>query len=352
MKRYLIRKFLDKDFDFFFGYFLGVILLTAIVIVAFGMTGAFASDVESYRGRFDHGYPVKVNDARYLSALKKDGLLIFTESEAGLTYDVTLSFGDKTEEINRFRHGNAVLNPPKKNLFPLRFREGDIYLSDLIANEFGCKRGDEITLGDRVYRYAGTFGGLYIDTRSSDLDGVFIVCTGDLIASSYTAVFFDMDDALSFSERVASPDDLGDDGGVLSYYKGMRLLRNAFVVFACFAALLAVLYYAVTISIYMMRKARSREILRAFGGSKGGYAFSVAASFSLVSILGTAFGLLMAALLRRIIDFWAVEIIGFSIGFGSFLLIFGGFAVASVLVIGVLTFVLSRRLDRDGTVFC
>ena len=41
MKSFLIRKFLDKDFNFFFGVFLGTIFLSAIAMAAFSLIDAF-----------------------------------------------------------------------------------------------------------------------------------------------------------------------------------------------------------------------------------------------------------------------------------------------------------------------
>lgn len=356
MKSFLIRKFLDKDFNFFFGFFIGVIFLTAIVIVTVGLTSAFKSDVDAYREKFKEGYPVKFNSTRYLDSLKKKDLLMYAETVQGVTYNVEVSFGEKTEEITLLQHGMVIINIPKKGSASLLFHEGDIYLSPVIAESFACKKGNLITVADRNYRFAGTYDVLYaFYNEISDLldwNCPFIVCDRNVITSSYTTVFFNMDDAISFCKKIIDPADIGDDGGVLDYYKGMNFLRKIFIAFAVFVAFLCILYYAVTISIYMMRKKRSREIVYAFGGSSGNYAFSVATCFSIVSLLGAAFGLLMAAGLRRIVEFWAIEIIGCTLEFSSFLLTFGCVAVASVLVIGALTFVFSRRVNRDSVILC
>ena len=82
------------------------------------------------------------------------------------------------------------------------------------------------------------------------------------------------------------------------------------------------------------------------------YSPCVASSFAIVSFCGTVFGLLMAVGLRLVIDFWAIEIIGMSLNPTSFLLLFGSYLVGSVVAIGVLTFVISRRVNRDSVVFC
>ena len=161
-----------------------------------------------------------------------------------------------------------------------------------------------------------------------------------------------MDDALSFSEKVRDRSDIIDNGGVLEYYKGMKFLRNVFIAFGCFMALICVLYYAVVLSIYLMRKSRFGEITRAFGGSKVDYTFSVASAFSIVSLFGTGFGLLLTAGIRRIINYWAGEIIGMELNPVSFFLLFIVYTFASLLTIGALSFLISWRVDRDGIVFC
>ena len=375
MKGFLIRKYLDKDFDFFFGFFIGVILLVAISIVAFTLTTAFVADVEGYRDWFSKGgYEVKVNNSEYLDLLKKRNITLYTESEKGLNYDVTVSCGDRSVTLSFLRYGKVFLNLSEdfKGYAPIK--KGEIYLSQSLCDELGgIEQGTELTIAGMSCRLAGTYyrrveipdpeEEIYFDGEktvvttttinySNVYDEAFILYADKVKPSSFKAVFTDMNDAIAFCDKVKDPLDLEDERGVLSYYKGMHFLRNVFIGFAVFVAFLYVLYYAVTMSIYMMRKARSYEILHAFGGSRGGYAFSVGACFSVVSLFGTAFGLLAALGLRRIIDYWASEMIGMTLDAGHIFLVFAAFVVLSVIVTGVITFVLSRRLNRDGTVFC
>ena len=108
MKGFLIKKFLDKDFSFFFGFFLGTIFLSAIAMVAFSLTDAFIADVEEYRNGFQRGYMIEVNSSEYLSDLEEKDALILSEGEEGLTYGVTISFGEKSKYISYSQHGFAV----------------------------------------------------------------------------------------------------------------------------------------------------------------------------------------------------------------------------------------------------
>ena len=351
MKSFLIRKFLDKDFSFFFGFFLGTIFLSAIAMVAFSLTDAFIADVEEYRNGFQRGYMIEVNSSEYLSDLEEKDVLILSEGEEGLTYGVTISFGEKSKYISYSQHGFAVRKLLQKMSAETSLREDEIWLSYAIAEEFDCKEGDTVYIDGRSYRYVDSLYSLgdYFYVQNA----LFALYSNrDSSFESFSAVFTNMDEALAFSEKVTDPTAIEDKNGVLVYYKGMKFLRNVFVAFACFVALICVLYYAVTISIYLMRKTRSSEILRAFGGPWADYAFSVASSFSIVSFCGTVFGLLMAVGLRLVIDFWAIEIIGMSLNPTSFLLLFGSYLVGSVVAIGVLTFVISRRVNRDSVVFC
>ncbi|MBO4479642.1 MAG: hypothetical protein J5774_04685 [Clostridia bacterium] len=346
MKSFLIRKFLDKDFNFFFGFFLGTILLSAIAMVAFSLIGAFMMDVETFREQFNNGYEIEVKSAKYLSELKGKDVLLFAEGGSGLTYNVTLSCGEKEKEVGFLNRGIVILNAPKAYG---SICVGDVLLDADTAEELGCEIGDEITVGGRACRYVSTMNYYsYLPSRSS----AFALYDQSVKPSSFSAVFFRMEDALAFSEKVDDPSEIEDNSGVLSYYKGMKFLRNVFIVFACFMAFICVLFYAVFLSIYLMRKSRFSEITRAFGGSKIDYSFSIASAFSIVSLLGTAFGLLLAAGLRRIINYWAGEIIGMELNPVSFVALFFGYLLGSFLAIGALSFIISWRVDRDGVVFC
>ena len=376
MKGFLIKKFFDKDFEFFFRFFIGVIFFAAVSMVAFCLTAAFVSDVENYRDWFSSGYLVKINDAAYLQSLKKSGVTLYADDEKGLTYNVTVSCGEKSADLDFLRRGKIILNLGEE-VFPLSdLRKGDVWLSKELHEEIGsCAVGDPVSVAGIPCRLAGVYFGSKREESVSEpeiVDGElvyhtifsnptlpdevtdfsFVLYSDEAKVSSYTAIFTDMDQALSFCKKVKDPSRYEDERGVLNYYRGMRFLRGVFILFACFAAFLCFLYYAVILSLYLLRKKRSFEIARAFGASRGDCFFSVAACFSVSSLFGSAFGLLAALGIRRIIDFWATELIGMTLQTGSLLLLFGCFAAASILAIGALTFAFSRRSDRDGTVFC
>ena len=346
MKSFLIRKFLDKDFNFFFGFFLGTILLSAIAMAAFSLIDAFLGDVDHFRTEFTHGYTIGVNSPEYLPTLKEQGALVYMDGRSGEVYNVSISYGEESWSVDYFDRGLLVLNAPNS----ISIREGEVLLNSLIANSFECKVGDTILIAGQSYRYAGTMDriGYYLSTGVPS----FALTASTVTPSYYSAVFFDMDDALDFSKKINDPSDITDNGGVLEYYKGMKFLRNVFIAFGCFMALICVLYYAVVLSIYLMRKSRFGEITRAFGGSKVDYTFSVASAFSIVSLFGTGFGLLLTAGIRRIINYWAGEIIGMELNPVSFFLLFIVYTFASLLTIGALSFMISWRVDRDGIVFC
>ena len=347
MKSFLIRKFLDKDFNFFFGFFLGTILLSAIAMVAFSLISAFMMDVDAFRRQFDEGYTIEVKSAKYLSELKGKDVLLYAEGGSGLTYNVTISYGEKEKNVEYLKRGVVILNAPKEYN---SMREGDVLLDLNIVEEFGCEIGDEITVGSRACKYVDTMA--IINSYLSFRSGEFALYDQSVKLSSFSAVFYHMEDALAFSEKVDDPSEIEDNRGVLSYYKGMKFLRNVFIVFACFMAFICVLFYAVFLSIYLMRKSRFSEITRAFGGSKIDYSVSIASAFSIVASFGTAFGLLLTAGLRRIINYWASEIIGMELNPVSFVALFFGYLLGSFLAIGALSFIISWRVDRDGVVFC
>ena len=376
MKRFLIKKFSDKDFGFFFLFFIGVIFFAAVSTVAFGLTAAFSSDVEEYREWFSSGYEVKINDPTYLRDLKKEGVTLYADNEKGLNYDVTISCGDRAENLDCLRRGKVVLNLGEKGLMLPDFRKGDVWLSNDLYVALGSpETGAPISVAGIKCRLAGTYyqskeeevlsepvfidGELGFQTLISSLalpsevtDFSFVLYSDEAKVSSYTAIFTDMDQALSFCDKVKDPSRYEDERGVLDYYKGMRFLRGVFILFACFAAFLCLVYYAVTLSVYLLRKKSSFEVARAFGATRGDFVFSVSACFSFASLLGSAFGFLAALGLKRVIDFWASEMIGMTLRTYSLLVLFGCFSAASILAIGVLTFVFSRRLHRDDTVFC
>ncbi len=337
---------MDKDFNFFFGFFLGVIFLSAIAMVAFSLIDAFLGDVDRFRTEFIHGYTIELSSPEYLSELKNQGNLVYMDGRSGETYNVTISCGEKTRDVEFLNRGLLILNAPKN--IPLC--EGDVLLDEFVAENFECNVGDTVLIAGKSYRYAGTTirFGYYVQNRYP----YFALYAPTTTPSSYSAVFLNMDDALAFSEKIGDPANMTDKKGVLGYYKGMKFLRNVFIAFACFMGLICVLFYAVFLSIYLMRKVRFGEIARAFGCSRMDYTLSIAYSFSIVSLLGTAFGLLLTAGLRRIINYWASEIIGMELNPVSFIALFCGYLLGTFVVIGALSFIISRRVDRDGVVFC
>lgn len=346
MKGFLIRKFLDKDFNFFFGVFLGTIFLSAIAMAAFSLIDAFIGDVEQFRTEFIHGYTIEVNSPEYLSELKKQDALAYMDGYPGETYNVTISCGEKTSDVGYFNRGLLLLSAPKD----LSLKEGEVLLDPATAEMFELNIGDTVCIAGQPYRYVATTERIryYVRERYP----YFIICGHTASPSSYSVVFFNMNDALDFSEKLRDQSDIVDIGGVLEYYRGMKFLRNVFIAFGCFMALICALYYAVILSVYLMRKSRFGEIARAFGCPKTDYTLSVAYSFSIVSLCGTAFGLLLTAGIRRIINYWAIEIIGMELNPVSFIVLFCGYLLASFLLIGALSFIISRRVDRDGIVFC
>ena len=351
MKNYIIKKYLNNDFYFFFCFAVGVAFFVSVVLISFTMATAFSSDIEKYKKDFK-SYEITLNSGRYLNDLREKDVFLYAKNQAGLTYGVSLSKGDDSVALNSYEGGLAILYMGRNSFLPIEISPGDLWTSEWIATQLNCHIGDAVQIAGKEYRFVGSYdNGLFDDVIIEHTPSFLIYCE-DVEVVSFNAVFFDLDQGIEFVRKVKSTADYEDENGVLDYYKGMKLLGGAFFALAGFAILLYVLYYIVTISIYLMRKKVSMDIFRIFGAKKSGYAFSVSACFAIVSLIGSAVGLLMSLGLKRIINFWASDILGVILDFNSLFVIFGCVTVASFAMIWVVVYLLSWRLSRDSALFC
>ncbi|MCG2731388.1 MAG: ABC transporter permease, partial [Acetobacterium sp.] len=170
INRYRIRQLLREirgNITMFFGLFIAILLMVFGFSI-YGSTSAYVNNVPSdveYNYLYLLKYPMET--------APNDATKAYTES---LTADLYLTGGEMDVTVQGIDDENPYFD------FPLDGEKNEVIISDSVANKFGYKVGDEITLSDnledlnynfRVKEVVNFASGLYIFMDIKDMRELF-----------------------------------------------------------------------------------------------------------------------------------------------------------------------------------
>lgn len=320
----------------YFSYFaLGLALLLAVVCV---LANYSRQVFDGFFTQFDNGQvlPLKMKEppreSRYY-----DELPIFAEG-SGITYNVTVSHGEKSVYLPSYRGGMCVVSMgenfiPKEMVlitwhgFKTEFEKGFVYLSSELADELGCVRGDMINIASSEYE-VGEIILISADTYS------FFIYDPETDAEKFTVILSNKDQLLDVAEHLNSRN-FNDTEGLLALCEGYRAMRTAMDIVLVLLSAVCVSFIFVYIKMYFSKRVEFLKILFGMGIRKIRLFWCMGAVFAFLSLIGSAVGLLISELLDILVDNWAQELIGMCVDKVNYLAYFSvGFA-ACVIVAAV-----------------
>lgn len=289
----------------FFAYFIiGLAILMSVICILANYSGQV---FDGFFTQFSHGQVLSLE----MNELPEDmDLPIFAE-KIGITYDVTISHGEKSVFLPSYRGGICVISMNKEFIYKefallssfgvVNFDTEYIFLKQNIAEELGCKQGDKIIISGTEYMVKIITPFLF-DTYN------FIIYNPELRAENYTVIVSDKDELLALSEQLNS-ENFTDTDGILALCEGYRAMKTALnVVMVILVAVLAAFIF-VFIKMYFSRRADFLNILYNCGIRKSRLFAVIGTDFAVLSLISSGLGFGLAILLDMLVDKWARELI-------------------------------------------
>lgn len=170
INRYRIRQLLREirgNITMFFGLFIAILLM----VFGFSIYGSISAYVNNVASDVEYNYLYLLKYP--METAPNDATKAYTES---LTADLYLTGGEMDVTIQGIDDENSYFD------FPLDGEKNEVIISDSVANKFGYKVGDEITLSDnledrnynfRVKEVVNFASGLYIFMDIKDMRELF-----------------------------------------------------------------------------------------------------------------------------------------------------------------------------------
>lgn len=328
----------------FFGYFtVGLAILLSVICILANYSGQV---FEGFFTQFRHGQVLPLE----MSELPEDmDLPIFAE-KSGITYDVTISHGEKSVFLPSYRGGICVVSINKEFIYKefallssfgvVNFDTECIFLKQNIAEELGCKQGDKITISGTEYTVK-IISPFLIDTYN------FIIYDPLLRAENYTVIVSNKDELLTLSEQLNS-ENFTDTEGILALCEGYRAMKTALnIVMVILVAVLAAFIF-VFIKMYFSRRADFLSILCNCGIRKSWLFAVIGTDFAVLSFISSGLGFGLAILLDFLVDKWARELIKMRVDEANYLAYFAvGFAVCLIIAAVSLIINISKSSEKE-----
>ncbi len=320
----------------YFTYFvIGLALLMAVVCV---LANYSRQVFDGFFTQFDDGQVLPLEMTEPPRASKYYGELpIFAEGN-GVTYDVTVSHGEKSVYLPSYCGGVCVVSMGK-NFIPkellsitwcgieVEFEKGFVYLSEEFADELGCVKGDMIKIADSDYE-VGEIIHISADTYS------FFIYDPDIDAEKFTVILSNKDQLLGVTECLNSQN-FDDTEGLLALCNGYRAMRTAMNMVLVLLSTICVTFIFVYIKMYFLKHEGFLKILFRMGIRTIQLFGCMAAIFVFLSLMGSTIGLLISELLDILVDNWAWELIGMRVDKVNYLAYFSVGFVACAIVAAV-----------------
>lgn len=335
-----------KNKLYFLYFTLGLSLLMAVVCV---LSNYSDQVFEGFFTQFDYGDTLPLvmkeppRESRYY-----DELPILAGGN-GVTYNITVSCGEKSVYLPGYRSGVYVISTGGSILdsfslitwsgFVTEFKQGEVYITQALADELSCKRGDTVTIGGAEY----SVGDIIIITDEYS----FFIYDPNIKASEYTLILSNKDQLLEISEHLNS-ENYDDTEGLLALCEGFRAMRTAMdTVLALLAGVCAVFIF-VFIKMYFSKRGEFFQNLSNMGMRKSQLFVSVGAIFAFLVFIASALGFLISELLDTLVDHWARELINMCVDEVNYLAYFLVGYAASIVIAAVSLLINIRGSSERG----
>lgn len=339
----------------YFSYFaLGLALLLAVVCV---LANYSRQVFDGFFTQFKNGevLPLEMKEPPRESEYFDELPILATGN--GITYNITLSNGEKSVYLPSYRGGLCVVSAGKKFIpkeltlitwfgIGIEFKKGVVYLTSELAEELDCKKGDTIKIADLEYKV-----GEIILISSADYS--FFIYNPEVDVNEYTVIISNKDQLLEIAEHLNSKN-FNDTQGLLALCEGYRAMRTAMNIVLVLLAAVCVVFIFVYIKMYFAKRGEFLKILFGMGIRKIQLFGCMGAVFAFLSFIGSAIGFLISVLLDILVDNWARELIGmcvdkvnylgyFAVGFAACII-----AAAVSLIINILSSYSENRSEAKN----
>lgn len=328
----------------FFGYFaIGLAILTSVICILANYSGQV---FDGFFTQFRHGQVLPLE----VSELPKDmDLPVFAE-KSGITYDVTISHGEKSVFLPSYRGGICVISMNREFIYKefallssfgvVNFDTECIFLKQNIAEELGCKQGDKITISGTEY-IVKIISPFLIDTYN------FIIYNPELRAENYTVIVSNKEQLLTLSEQLNS-ENFSDTNGILALCEGYRAMKTSLNIVMVILVAVLVAFIFVFIKMYFSRRADFLNILYGCGIRKSRLFVVIGTDFAILTLISSGLGFGLAILLDFLVDKWARELIKMRVDEANYLAYFAvGFAVCLIIAAVSLVINISKSSERE-----
>lgn len=334
----------------YFSYFaLGLALILAVICV---LANYSKQIFDGFFTQFDGGDILTLE----MSALPSepsvyDDLPVFARGE-GLTYDITLTNGDKSVYLPSHKGGLCIVSEgawiTPSILFPLfalgnfSLKENTIHLSTELAEELGCGHGGYVTVGDKEYKVGRSI------FLSTDLYS-FIIYDPNTAADEFTLMLPDADRLLKISEYLTS-ENFNDTEGLLALCNGYRGLKAGMSIVMSVLSAVCVLYIFIFIGMYLSKRTEFTRILFRVGMRKVQLFGCLGAVFALLCFIGSAVGFLLSVLLDMLVEKWASDLLGMHVDEVNYIAYFAVCFAASAAAAAASLLLNMLKMSSEGEV--
>lgn len=311
----------------FFTYFtVGLAILMSVICVLANYSGQV---FDGFFTQFKHGQVLPIE----MSELPKDmDLPVFAE-KSGITYDVTISYGEKSVFLPSYRGGICVVSMNRDFIYKefamlssfgvVNFDTEYLFLKSDIAEELGCKHGDKITISGVEYtvKFVAPF---LIDSYN------FIIYNPEINAEKFSVIVSNKEQLLALSEQLNS-ENFNDTEGILALCEGYRAMKTTMNIVMIILVVVLAAFIFTFIKMYFSRRADFLGILYGCGIRKSRLFAVIGTDFTVLTLISSGLGFGLAILLDLLVDKWARELIKMRVDEANYPMYFAiGFAVCVI----------------------
>lgn len=223
----------------------------------------------------------------------------------------------------------------------LKIEKGIVYPTQEFAEKLGCQSNDKILTGGSEY----TVGNII---RISGVDYSFFIYDPDIITDEYIVILSDNDQLLDVTKYL-NTDNFSDTEGILALCEGYRAMNMAMNIVLVLLAVVCAAYIFAFIKMYFSKRGEFVTDLLVIGMRKNRLFMCVAAVFAVLTVIGSALGLLISVMLDMLVDTWAQELLKMSVDKVNYLVYFA-MGAAACLVTTAVSLLINIKNSSDSEV--
>ena len=337
-----LKEFLKNKLYFSYFAFGSALLLAVVCVLANYSEQVF----DGFFTQFDHGQVLSLemkelpHESQYFGELP-----IFAEC-SGITYDITVTHGNKFIYLPSYRGGLCVVSEGSFKFKELslitgdgtkpRFEKGIIYPTQELVEDLGCKKGDKILIDSSEYEV----GDVILTSESSYS---FFIYDPDIITNVYTVILSDKDQLLDVTKYLNSRN-YSDTEGILALCEGYRTMRTAMDIVLVLLTVVCATYILVFIKMYFSKRREFLIDLLIMGMQKSRLFMCMVLLFDILCVIGGTLGFLLGELLDRLVDMWAQEFLKMNVDNVNYLAYFAAGTVVCIVIAAVSLLINIKRL--------